>query len=122
MRTQRLAAYFAMTAGMSILAWWLAELAIGAAASFTTEDWVHVAAEVITALVLLSAAYRMLLKHPGGRRTYLLGSGMLIYATVNAAGGFAVGGNVPMVLVLLATAGVAAYLGVSVGRGIQREP
>jgi hypothetical protein len=116
---EKLPAYFAIAAGLGIVAWWLVDLTLGnATGRLTPQGWFHVAAEAITALALLLAGSRVLQNKVGGRRIYLAAAGMLIYATVAGAGTFAARGQWAMAALLLAVAAATVSFAVETGRAI----
>jgi hypothetical protein len=99
---------FALAVGASIIAWWTVVFATGQVPELTgapVQLAFHVAAEILTAVVLIAAGAGLALRRPWGRAASLVGLGMLLYTAVGSPGYFAQTGRWPMVALF---AGVAA--------------
>ncbi len=109
--TQNLVAIYCIIIGMVIIAWWTFLLRRGLVPELKTSPWtiyLHVAAEVLTALALLVGGIGAVLWSRGSL-PLMLSLGMLLYTCVNSAGYYAQSRNLPLVamfasLALLTTA------------------
>ena len=91
---------FALAIRASIIAWWVVVFATGQVpemAGAPVQLAFHVAAELLTALLLIRAGVGMLARSRWARDEYLVGLGMLLYTVVSSPGYFAQTGQWPLV-------------------------
>ena len=101
---------FALAIGGSIMVWWAVVLATGQApemAGAPVQLAFHVAAELLTALLLIRAGVGMLARSRWARDEYLVGLGMLLYTVIGSPGYFAQTGQWALVGIFAAV-GVGA--------------
>ena len=109
----KFSAIYALCVGVLMLVQWAFFLLTGNVPELETAPWsiaFHLAAEFLTAIMLIISGVMLLKQHPLGKQIFLLAVGMVIYAMVNSAGYFAQSGDwvfVVMFGVLLALAGVS---------------
>jgi hypothetical protein len=87
----KFAGIFGITAGILILMQWLFFLIsaqVPELESAPLEIVFHLAAEFMTAVVIIAAGTAVLQRKPWAPRVYYLASGMLIYTVINSAGYF----------------------------------
>jgi hypothetical protein len=91
---------FPLVVGVSIVAWWAMVFATGQVpelAAAPIQLAFHVAAELITAAVLIAGGVGLLRRLPWGRAVDLVGLGMLLYTAIGSPGYFAQTGQWPLV-------------------------
>jgi hypothetical protein len=87
----KFAGIFGITAGISILIQWLFFLLTAQVPELETaplEIVFHLAAEFMTAIVMIAGGTAVLKGKPWAPRVYYLASGMLIYTVINSEGYF----------------------------------
>ncbi len=108
----KFSAIYAVCVGALMLLQWGFFLLTGNVPELQTAPWsiaFHLAAEFLTAIMLIISGIMLLKTHPLGKQIFLISVGMVVYAMVNSAGYFAQSGDwifVIMFGVLLALAGV----------------
>lgn len=111
MRAIRLAGWFALLVGGMMLIMWAFLIGAGQVSELRTEPvntLFHLASESATALLLILGGGGLLRGRPSARPLCLIALGMLIYATLTAAGYYAQGSeSVITVLFCLMAAGAA---------------
>ena len=111
----KFAAIYAICVGALMLVQWVFFLLTGNVPELQSAPWsigFHLAAEVLTAIMLIISGMMLVKSHPLGKQVFLLSVGMVVYAMVNSAGYFAQSGDwvfVVMFGVLLVLAGVSVY-------------
>ncbi len=109
----KLPAFYAICVGTLMLVQWAFFLLTGSVPELQSAPWsiaFHLAAEFLTAIMLIISGMMLIKTHPLGKQVFLLSVGMVIYAMVNSAGYFAQSGDwifVVMFGVLLVLAGVS---------------
>ncbi len=101
-KIEQLAASFAIAVGLSMLSWWLFFLSTNQMPELEITPiaaWLHLAAELTTALVLLASGIGLLTNRWWAGQAVYVSLGMLLYAVIQAAGYFAQLGQTAMVLV-----------------------
>ncbi|UCE98016.1 MAG: hypothetical protein JSV74_01425 [Dehalococcoidia bacterium] len=92
------ASVYAITVGVAIISQWTISLVKKQVPGPTagtvigrgsTEMRFHYVAEILTAIVLITAGIGLLIDNSWGLATYLIGIGMLIYTVINSPGYFA---------------------------------
>lgn len=87
----RVSAYYGIAVGVLMLAQWLFFIAAGEVTEFEDEPFgtaLHIAAEAVTALALISSGYGLLKGQRRAQPLHLVALGMLLYAIIQAAGYF----------------------------------
>ncbi len=118
---------YAICVGILMLAQWSFFLITGNVPELQTEPWsiaFHLAAEAFTAIGLIFSGILVLRQVTLAKETYLVFSGMLIYAMVNSAGYFAQSGDwvfVVMFAVLLLLTGYSLFRLVQPASAINRK-
>ncbi|MEP0761801.1 MAG: hypothetical protein HRF48_03605 [Chloroflexota bacterium] len=87
----RWAAYYAIVVGILMLAQWVFFIAAGEVSEFEDEPFgtaLHIAAEGVTALMLIAGGYGLLKGRRWAFPIYPVALGMLLYAVIQAAGYF----------------------------------
>ena len=111
----KFSAIFALCVGVLMLLQWAFFLLTGNVPELQTAPWsiaFHLAAEFLTAILLIISGMMLIRKHLLGKHIFLLAVGMVVYAMVNSAGYFAQSGDwifVMMFGVLLVLAGISVY-------------
>jgi len=85
-------AWYAIIVGFIMIAQWIFFLATGAVPEMQTEPWriaLHLAAEFITALMLIASGVATLKSAAWGKKVLLVGLGMVIYSEIVSPGYFA---------------------------------
>jgi hypothetical protein len=85
----RRAAWYAIAVGVLMGGMWLVFVLTGQVPELATEPWsigMHLAAEFLTALVLVASGVGLLRARWWGERLYLVGMGMLFYTLVQSPG------------------------------------
>lgn len=108
-------AIYAIGVGVLMLVQWVFFLVTGNVPELQSAPWsitFHLAAEFLTAILLITSGVMLIKVHPLAKQVFLLAAGMVIYAMVNSAGYFAQAGDWIFVVifgVLLALAGISVY-------------
>ena len=113
MKIKRLAAYFAIFVGISIIGVWTMLYITGSIPELNTEPiriWMHLIAEMTTGIVLILGAYGLLRNKRWGYNTYLISMGMLIYTLIISPGYYAEKGNYLFVGIFIIMAFLAIML------------
>jgi len=113
MKIKRLAAYFAIFVGISIIGVWTMLYVTGSIPELNTEPiriWMHLIAEMTTGIVLILGAYGLLRNKRWGYNTYLISMGMLIYTLIISPGYYAEKGNYLFVSIFIIMAFLAIIL------------
>ena len=111
----KFSAIYALCVGVLMLVQWAFFLLTGNVPELETTPWsiaFHLAAEFLTAILLIISGMMLIRKHLLGKHIFLLAVGMVVYAMVNSAGYFAQSGDwifVMMFGVLLVLAGISVY-------------
>jgi hypothetical protein len=87
----RFAGIYGITVGILIFIQWMFFLATAQIPELETAPFelvFHLAAEFMTAMVMIASGAAILRGRPWAPRAYYLSSGMLVYAVVNSAGYF----------------------------------
>ncbi|UCH61607.1 MAG: hypothetical protein JSU77_07245 [Fidelibacterota bacterium] len=121
----RFAAVYVIIVGMFMTGWWTFILAIGQVPELETEPIrlaFHLAAEFLTAILLIVGGILLLRNSRRGTQLTLLALGMLLYTVIASPGYFGQQGQWPMVilfivLLALAVGSVAAVLCPRPGKG-----
>jgi hypothetical protein len=110
----RLVAGFLLVVGVGIAGLWIVLLAAGQVpevAEGRVDIWFHIAAELLTAGLLVAAGVALLRRSARARLLAAVSLGALVYTAINSPGYYAQSGDVAMVgmfaLVLLLAAGAA---------------
>ena len=109
----KFSAIYALFVGTLMLLQWAFFLLTGNVPELQTAPWsiaFHLAAEFLTAIMLIISGVMLLKQHPLSKQVFLFSVGLVVYAMVNSAGYFAQSGDwifVVMFGVLLALAGVS---------------
>ena len=108
MTLRKTAAIFSLIAGISIIVVWALMLITGKDAqlqdSLRTEPLaigLHLAAEFITAIMLIIAGITILVKHSRAMKLFIFALGMLVYSVVNSSGFYAQRGDITFVLMFV---------------------
>jgi hypothetical protein len=86
------AALYAILVGIAIIGYWVFFLVKKLVPELETEPiriLFHVAAELVTAIVLLAGGWGLLTKSSWGAQVYLVSMGMLLYTVIESPGYFA---------------------------------
>jgi hypothetical protein len=105
MKLRKTAAVYSILVGLAMIVTWIVLLNTNQVPELETAPLtitMHIAAEFITAIVLLIGGIGLLLNRTWSFNMFLLSMGMLIYAVVNASGAYAQQGNVAMIAVFIA--------------------
>jgi hypothetical protein len=111
----KFAAIYALCVGALMLVQWAFFLLTGNVPELQSAPWsiaFHLAAEFLTAIMLIISGRMLLKQHSLGKHVFFVSIGMVIYAMVNSAGYFAQSGDwvfVAMFGVLVVLAGVSIY-------------
>ena len=111
----KFSAIYALCVGVLMLAQWAFFLLTGNVPELQSAPRsiaFHLAAEILTAIMLIISGIVLFKRHPRGKQVFLLSVGMMIYAMVNSAGYFAQSNDwvfVVMFGVLLVLAGISIY-------------
>jgi len=111
----KFSAIYALCVGALMLVQWAFFLLTGNVPELQSAPWsiaFHLAAEFLTAIMLIISGLMLIKTHRFSKQVFLLAAGMVVYAMVNSAGYFAQSGDwvfVVMFGVLLAMAGVSIY-------------
>jgi hypothetical protein len=100
-KINRAAGIYAIVVGISMIAWWGFLLTTGQMPEMENTPvaaWLHVAAEITTGLGLLTSGAALLRYRPWARSAFLVSTGMLLYAVIQASGYFAQAGQTAMTL------------------------
>ena len=114
----KFAGIFAVAVGLLIILQWGVSLATGGVPELQTAPrsiGFHLAAEILTALMLLLSGLAILKKIAWGRTLFLAAGGMLLYSVINSPGYFAQRGEWFIVAVfgILFLAAVFILMGVA---------
>ena len=104
MKLRKTAAVYSILVGLAMIVTWIVLLNTNQVPELETAPLtitMHIAAEFITAIVLLIGGIGLLLNRTWSFNMFLLSMGMLIYAVVNASGAYAQQGNMAMVAVFI---------------------
>jgi hypothetical protein len=88
----KFSAWYGIIVGFVMIAQWIFFLATGSVPELQTEPWrisLHLAAEFITALMLIVSGIATLKSVAWGRKVLLVGLGMVIYSEIVSPGYFA---------------------------------
>ena len=104
-------AIFAIIVGLGMIAQWTASYLSKKIPELKTEPiriWFHIAAEMVTALCLISAGIGLLINLSWSAPLYLVASGMLFYTAIVSPGYFAQKGNWnwPVIFAILIALGI----------------
>lgn len=111
----KFSAIFALSVGVLMLAQWVFFLLTGNVPELQSAPWsiaFHLAAEILTAIMLIISGMMLYKRHPLGKQVFFLSVGMVVYAMVNSAGHFAQSNDrvfVVMFGVLLVLAGISIF-------------
>lgn len=103
----REASAFAIVVGIAILAIWAYMLGTGSVPELDIRPlatWLHIAGEVVTALLLIAAGIGLLRHSVWGRRLYIFATAALLFEIIHAVGFYGERGDVAMVLFFLLVA------------------
>lgn len=98
------AATFAILVGVAMLAVWAYLLSTGGVPELAIrplDTWIHIAAEVLTALLLLAAGLALITRQSWARKAYLVAIGALLFTVIHAFAFYGERGNVAMVVFFL---------------------
>ncbi len=90
------AAIFAMIIGFTMIIMWAVFYITGAIPEIQFkpgEIYLHMTAEMITALLLITGGYGLIKQKVWGRQVYLLSLGMLVYSVISSSGYYVQRGN-----------------------------
>ena len=113
MKVKRLAAFFAIFVGISIIGVWTMLYITGSIPELNTEPIrivMHMVAEITTGIILILGAYGLLNNKKWGYNTYLISMGMLIYTLIVSPGYYAEKGNYLFVGIFIIMAFLAIML------------
>lgn len=108
----REAASFAIAVGIVMLAIWAYMLATNAVPELDIRPlstWLHIAGEVVTALLLIAAGIGLLRHSVWGRRLYIFATAALLLEIIHAVGFYGERGDIAMVLLFLLIALAAIF-------------
>jgi hypothetical protein len=102
---------FAIVVGIAMLAIWAYLLATGDTESLETTALgaaLHIAGELVTAIVLIAAGWGLIAAKPWSERAFILANGMLLIAVIHAVAWYGDRGDLALVVffVLVAIAAV----------------
>jgi hypothetical protein len=114
----RFAAWYAIIVGLLMMGQWTFFLVMRQVPELQTEPWriyLHLAAEFITAVGLVTSGVGLLRRWTGSGPLYLLAAGMLLYSVIASPGYFAQQGQWALVgmfalLLILAVTSIARLL------------
>jgi hypothetical protein len=97
----KLSALYSLFVGFSILGMWAMfyfSSSIPELATEPTRIWMHLIAEILTAIALIFAGWCLLKQKPWGKNLYFLSTGALIYTLIQSSGYFMQSGDFGFVL------------------------
>ena len=93
-------AWYGIVVGCLMIVQWIVSIVSGSVPEFQSEPWrigFHLAAELVTAIMLIVGGIAVLRSAEWGRTILLIGLGMVIYSEIVSPGYFAQLGGWPMV-------------------------
>ena len=93
-------AWYGIVVGYLMIIQWIVSIVSGSVPEFQSEPWrigFHLAAELVTAIMLIVGGIAVLRSAAWGRTILLIGLGMVIYSEIVSPGYFAQLGGWPMV-------------------------
>ena len=105
-------AWYGIVVGILMIAQWTFSILSGSVPEFQTEPWrigFHLAAEFVTAIMLIIAGIAVLRSAAWGRTILLIGLGMVVYSEIVSPGYFAQLGGWPMVGMFMVLLGGAIW-------------
>jgi hypothetical protein len=111
------AAGFAILVGAAMLVIWAYLLATGGVPELAVrpfDTWMHIGAEVLTALLLLAAGLALIARQSWARKAYLVAIGALLFTVIHAFAFYGERGDVAMVVFFVILAVFAIFFALRV--------
>jgi hypothetical protein len=111
----RSAGRFAIVVGVAMIVIWAYLLITDDVPDLDTQPvsmWFHIAGEVATALVLIVSGWGLITGASWARKLYLLATGMLLLAVINAVAWYGDRGDIWMVVAFIVFAVVAVFFAI----------
>jgi hypothetical protein len=111
----RSAGRFAILVGVAMIVIWAYLLITDDVPDLDTQPvsmWFHIAGEVATALVLIVSGWGLITGASWARKLYLLATGMLLLAVINAVAWYGDRGDIWMVVAFIVFAVVAVFFAI----------
>lgn len=97
----KVAGYYSVFIGISVIAMWLMILKNGSVPEGRTELSFHLFSEFLMASVCIVGGILLLRKNSLGKPVTSIGLGMVLYSVLNAAGYYGELGNTPMMIMFI---------------------
>jgi hypothetical protein len=102
-------AYFSIFLGLVVIGMWLNLLMKGSISERPTAIGFHIFVEFVMAVICLVSGTMMIRNKPYSIETNMLGMGMVVYSTLNAAGNYGQQGQKPMMMIFLLICVLAVF-------------